>query len=103
MCKKLIRGNGKGVRGRLEEPSDHNVILTLREREGKKVEWALRLLCLSKESSIKLLGSPGDTVDLRGDLSPRNELAFRIPIVVSLWPGVALRGLHAIVAVDLRA
>lgn len=61
-----VRENGEGVKGRLPEPSDHNVSLTLRE-EGKKRKLgdALRLLCLSKERAVKALGSPGATGAVR--------------------------------------
>lgn len=32
-----VRENGEGVKGRLPEPSDRNVSLTQRGKEGKKV------------------------------------------------------------------
>lgn len=37
-----MRENREGVKGKLEEPSDHNVSLTLsaEEREGRKESWA---------------------------------------------------------------
>lgn len=47
----LVREHGERVKGRLEEPSDHNVSVTLREeRKERSLGEALRLLCHSKES-----------------------------------------------------
>lgn len=65
---------------------------------------ALRLLCLSKESSVRALGSPGATVAVRDLCLPEMGLPLVFLLCsVTDWEQPDQHGFHANAAVELRA
>lgn len=76
-----------------------------RGKEGQKAGWSSNTACLSKESTVSLLGSPGATVDHQRRPVSQKWACLIIPVVLGhwLWAACGQCGFQANAAADSRA